>query len=1089
MSNHWMGGEITWICDGAGNYVFTLKIHRDCSGPAVGTAGQNIRVWGHPTLTQIPVNFIVKNEVSPTCKEVPGGPLQISCISNITIGAVEEYIFESAPINISGVPPVTGWVFTWDNLTRNSAVVNLISPSTKGITLRAIMYSNSGQNGSPCYDSSPQFIESPSTIICAGSPFSYSPNAFDPNLDSLVFSFGQPLDNIQTSYNPPADPANLTYASGYSVGSSLPGTSQNTNNVPASINPQTGEISFTSYTLGSFAIVLKVQAYRCNILIAEVYREMQIIIVNCGTNNSPLVTAPLNGNTSFSDTVIAGELVLFNFEAEDFELLQDNTGQTVEITASGSQFGTNYSDPNNGCNEPPCATLSFVPPVYGSPRASVGFQWQTDCNHLVKNNGSGCGSGNTYKFVFKVKDDFCPAPSVKYHTVSITVVPPTSLPAPEIKCVTVLANGDIRITWESVNDTLNIFQSYEIYGRNGGGSFSLLGSIPNVATNSFLHFGANGQNTQWDYLIATKSACEIQNYSDTVSSMKLNVGNPGTGVAVLQWNPIFYPNNSPLSTNWYYIYKEYPAGIWTFVDSIPYGSNYYRDTITVCNDTVNYRITVKSIDCFSLSSVTGDNFEDKLAPKPPTIRHVTVDTSLGINRICWYPTKPNDVQGYIILRQIGTTWQPIDTVYATDSLCYNDFGSTPNFNPECYGVAAFDSCWTGIPASPNTSAMGVSHCSMFLDYSYDICDRSIVLNWTDYSDWGTGVRNYEIFEIINNSAPLLVDIANSPTSTITNINPNESYCYVIRAISGNSKDTAISNKVCFDSYYPLVSDTNYLQVVSVQTNNSISLSILSDLNNPNISGYQIERSTDGGTFNLVGFAPYTFPLTNYLDNNISAEKTSYFYKATAIDSCGTKSDSVSNTAKTILLKTTSNSNSLVNQLKWDYYYDWNGGTNSYEIWRKIGTSTYNLIATIPFGTQEYTDDVSSFYDQNTKGSFCYKIKAIENINSYGFNEESFSNESCASIDYLLYIPNAFTPNGINNIFKPVLGFANFDSYEFIIYNRIYKQVFYTNDVDEGWDGSFNGKNLPEGVYVYFLQFNDAKGQPFQKVGHLTLIRD
>lgn len=1086
-----MGGEITWLCDGSGDYIFTLKIHRDCNGPPVGTSGQTIRVWGHPTVTQIPVNFSVKNEVSPICKEVPGGPQQISCTSNVTVGAVEEYVFQSAPITLTGVPPAQGWVFTWDNLTRNSAVTNLVSPSTKGITLRAIMYSNGGASGSPCYDSSPQFIESPSSIICAGNAFTYSPNAFDPDLDSLVFSFGQPLDNIQTSYSPPTDPAPLNYTTGYTINSPLPGTIQNSSNIPATINPSTGEINFTSYTLGSFAIVVKVQAYRCNTLIAEVYREMQVIIVSCGTNASPVVTPPLKGNTSFSDTVIAGQLVLFNFEAEDYDLLQDNSPQSVEITASGSQFGANFSDPNNGCNEPPCATLSFTPPVTGSPDAFVGFQWQTTCDHLVKNSGFGCGRSNTYQFVFKVKDDFCPAPALRYHTVSITVVPPTSLPPPDIKCVSVLNSGDIRISWEPITDTGAIFQSYEIYGRTGAGPFNLLGSLPTVNSNTFLHFGANGQNSKWEYLIATKSACDIENFADTVSSMYLNVGNPGNGEAVLQWNPIFSPTNSPTASNWYYIYKEFPTGVWTFVDSVPYGTNYYRDTITVCNDSINYRIIANNTGCSSLSSKDGDNFQDKLAPKPPVIRHVTVDTSLGINRICWYPTKPNDVEGYIILRQIGTTWQPVDTVWAADSLCYNDFASTPNFNAECYGVAAFDSCWTGSPATPNTSAMGTSHCSMFLNENYDVCGRYVSLNWTSYTDWTSSVSSYEIYQRVDNGPSTLAEIINGSTTNtiITNLLPNRSYCFTVRAISGNSKDTAISNQICFNTYYPNVSDTNYLQVATVETNSSIRVSIMSDQISPNIQGYQIERSLNGGTYSVVGFAPYAFPTSNFIDNNVSADQTSYYYRALAVDSCGSISDSITNSAKTILLTTSSNSNAFTNFLSWDYYFNWDGGTDYYEVWRKLGNSPYSLVGTVPFGTQQYQDDVSSFYNQNTQGSFCYKIKAVENTNSYGFNEESFSNESCSSIDYLLYIPNAFTPNGINPIFKPVIGYANFDSYEFIIYNRIYKEVFYSNNVDQGWDGTFQGKSLPEGVYVYFVQFNDAKGQPFQKVGHVTLLRD
>ena len=66
------------------------------------------------------------------------------------------------------------------------------------MTLRAIMYPYTtggvAQNTSPCFDSSPYFNEKPKTIICNGYPFSYSHNASDNELDEIVYSWGDPLD-------------------------------------------------------------------------------------------------------------------------------------------------------------------------------------------------------------------------------------------------------------------------------------------------------------------------------------------------------------------------------------------------------------------------------------------------------------------------------------------------------------------------------------------------------------------------------------------------------------------------------------------------------------------------------------------------------------------------------------------------------------------------------------------------------------------------------------------------------------------------------------------------------------------------------
>ena len=53
MASHVMGGDLTWSCDGSGNYVFELVFYRDCNGAEVNIIAEQLRVWNHPTLTTI----------------------------------------------------------------------------------------------------------------------------------------------------------------------------------------------------------------------------------------------------------------------------------------------------------------------------------------------------------------------------------------------------------------------------------------------------------------------------------------------------------------------------------------------------------------------------------------------------------------------------------------------------------------------------------------------------------------------------------------------------------------------------------------------------------------------------------------------------------------------------------------------------------------------------------------------------------------------------------------------------------------------------------------------------------------------------
>lgn len=113
-----------------------------------------------------------------------------------------------------------------------------------------------------------------------------------------------------------------------------------------------------------------------------------------------------------------------------------------------------------------------------------------------------------------------------------------------------------------------------------------------------------------------------------------------------------------------------------------------------------------------------------------------------------------------------------------------------------------------------------------------------------------------------------------------------------------------------------------------------------------------------------------------------------------------------------------------------------------------------------------------------------------------------SNKSCSSRysyeleDYCpgrLFIPNSFTPNDddINDIFKPVYH-GNIDNYELTIYNRWGKILFFTNDINKGWDGTLENEEQTNDVYVYKISFSYISqhgGNKKEKLsGTVTLLK-
>lgn len=110
--------------------------------------------------------------------------------------------------------------------------------------------------------------------------------------------------------------------------------------------------------------------------------------------------------------------------------------------------------------------------------------------------------------------------------------------------------------------------------------------------------------------------------------------------------------------------------------------------------------------------------------------------------------------------------------------------------------------------------------------------------------------------------------------------------------------------------------------------------------------------------------------------------------------------------------------------------------------------------------------------------------------------EGCRDEICKPIvfaeEFLIYVPNTFTPDGdeFNNVFKPVVpvGMA-LDDYSFMIYNRWGEVLFESHDVDFGWDGTYQGIPVKEGVYTWMIIAKgggDKKARTFE--GHVNMLK-
>lgn len=89
---------------------------------------------------------------------------------------------------------------------------------------------------------------------------------------------------------------------------------------------------------------------------------------------------------------------------------------------------------------------------------------------------------------------------------------------------------------------------------------------------------------------------------------------------------------------------------------------------------------------------------------------------------------------------------------------------------------------------------------------------------------------------------------------------------------------------------------------------------------------------------------------------------------------------------------------------------------------------------------------------------------------------------------LIGVPSAFSPNndGLNDIlYVKGIGITQMD---FKVFNRYGQQIFSSSSQGEGWDGTYNGQRLNQGVFAYTLDYSLVNGQSGELSGNVTLVK-
>ena len=92
----------------------------------------------------------------------------------------------------------------------------------------------------------------------------------------------------------------------------------------------------------------------------------------------------------------------------------------------------------------------------------------------------------------------------------------------------------------------------------------------------------------------------------------------------------------------------------------------------------------------------------------------------------------------------------------------------------------------------------------------------------------------------------------------------------------------------------------------------------------------------------------------------------------------------------------------------------------------------------------------------------------------------------------LNMPNAFSPNddGVNEIYraKQPNGYKSIVEFHAYIFNRWGQKLYEWTDISKGWDGTYKGSPVKEGVYFVLVKARGADGRDYNIKRDVTLMR-
>jgi len=337
----------------------------------------------------------------------------------------------------------------------------------------------------------------------------------------------------------------------------------------------------------------------------------------------------------------------------------------------------------------------------------------------------------------------------------------------------------------------------------------------------------------------------------------------------------------------------------------------YSNTGLAPSTSYTYRVSAITVLVTSSPSNTASatTFSPITVPQSPTGLTATAVSSSQIN-LSWNAPSNNggsSITGYQISRSTnGGIWTVIISNTGSTVTTYSNTGLAPS-TTYAYQVSAINSVGTSSPSNTASTTTLVQLTAPQPPTSLVASAASssqINLSWSaPTNNGGSSVIGYKIDRSTNGGSTWNTIVSNTgstgTTYSNTGLSPSTTYTYRVSAINsvGTSSPSNTASTTTLVQLSAPQPPTGLTATAISSSAINLSWSVSSNNGGAAVTGYKIERSTDGGTTWNTDVANTGTTSTTYSDTGLSSS-TAYTYRVSAINSVGTSSPSNTASATT-----------------------------------------------------------------------------------------------------------------------------------------------------------------------------------------------